>query len=329
MIADQVDIINMSFSTGNRTFNTACKLMDPTSAFSESLRDALNSEGIVLIGTTANNTNLALASANFCNLEEPGISQYTIAVGGLASSSPSTPWHNLLPHVTAEGGSMRLGGALKLKVANQTTLRNYVGTDLLAPGQRKRLYATGTNSGANAYLSTIYSGSSLAAPAVTGSAALIIQGMRAMGWPVSPQSVYSMLFIGADRSRFSFSTTTGVSETTDSVSGPDNAAGFGRHRTFAAQTAGWPGPWLASRPFKKILNSSGTNTWTRIVNSGNPIPSNRKEYRAVMHWFDEDLEESSDITMIIYNTCPSSGGPVQVDGTYLTTLASVLLCQML
>ena len=294
-VIDGVDIVNMSFSYGGQY---KCDYAQDFGTSNQALRDALDA-GIVPIGITGNNQIGA-----GCEIAWPGLRPEVVAVAGSDTSDDTVPFRDtdlslasthLLGGVpaTARGGYSFAAAAV----------------DLVAPGVVRRVPAASPGS----YSGQI-GGSSFAAPAVAGTAAIMLEGFRDAGWPTGsdPRRLMNNLYLLGDAWNGADVLVPGGS--VKLTGGVSAASGFGRLRARSpiSPATGLASPWYWSDTWWLMYN--GTTAY-QTINGGNPMPAGITEFKVVAAWYPTDLTSVDDVTISVLDTC-AGGGAIANDMSF-------------
>jgi hypothetical protein len=112
----------------------------------------------------------------------------------------------------------------------------------------------------------------------------------------------------------------GTSANGSTFSYVNSQVGYGRMRThwFLSGTGSDPSlgaPWTWGAT-SMVVTQGNTTTWN--INGGTPLPASATQYRVSVFWDEEDLQSVSDITLSLWDTCPSGGGTPTLIGQDIT-----------
>ena len=282
------DVVNLSF---RRPEGGICNRDGNCSGVNEAIRNATNA-GLIVVKSAGNQA----TNATDCSLTYPAWRPEVIAVGGLQAGPLALPVYSSAPR---DPQSSVGGVQVRYTIPTGTFTATAASLGLMSWGSHQVTPRTATSPIFDVV--TWYSGTSFAAPTVTGTTALMAHSMSPDGivyWP--GQTITNMLLLGdasAPENSPSGKRTIGLS----------NQFGFGRMRatTGAAMTAPWG--W-GSRTI-----SGGVGTRTFSVNSSGPESPLTREWRWVTASFENDLNQlTNDYTIRVVDACPPSGGRVTV-----------------
>lgn len=295
-VVDGVDIANMSFEYGGPY---ECSYVTSFGTSNQALRDALDA-GIVLIGITGNGQ-----VGVGCKIAWPGVRPEVVAVAGSNTVDTATAFRDT--DLTAPA-AYRLGGV-------SATSRGGAGffaaaVDLVAPG----VYTSLLDDGPDDYVAGTKTGSSFAAPAVSGLAALLLEGFRSAGWPTGgdPRRLMNNLYLQGDAWNGANVLLPGTSVKLSS--GVSAASGFGRVRARGpiSPASNLTVPWYWSDTWWTMYN--GTTAF-QPLNGGSPIPAGVTEFKIVAAWYPPDPSAVDDVILTLHDTC-GGGGLIGWDYSY-------------
>jgi len=164
-----------------------------------------------------------------------------------------------------------------------------------------------TWNGADGRYENGWAGSSLASPAMAGSAALLLEHFRVAGSASgfnSRRFMAHMMLLGDGWDGADVVVPGG---TQFMQNGPNSKSGFGRLRMRApyAPATNLVGPYHWASNVVTVM--PGT-VYSFAVNGAGPEPSGPTEFKVVAHWTPTDLGSTSDIALELWNTCPAGGG---------------------
>jgi hypothetical protein len=287
-VTDGVDVVNMSFGF------ESCTAIQNHGTSNESMTAALDA-GMLLFAATGNGSDQST-----CQIRWPAVRSEVVAVAGTDTSDSAVAFRDTILGNTC---SYRYGGVPCTTLSGVQFSASSVG--LVAPGFINNLFDAPPNS----YSSLC--GSSIATPAVTGSAALLLEHFRDAGSSSGTSArrfMAHMFLLGDAWNGESFGVPGG---TVYQSNGVNRKSGFGRLRMRApyAPATNLTAPW-----------SWGSSTATPISNStvfvdlfgGAAVPAGVTEFKVVAHWTPTDLNSTSDVTIELWNTCPAGGGASQI-----------------
>ncbi|MEM9463387.1 MAG: S8 family serine peptidase [Myxococcota bacterium] len=278
-LVDGVDVVNMSLGIGAGQCNPD---YDCTN---QALRNA-NNAGILVVAAAGN-----AGHPGTCTLGYPALRNEVLAVGSLSTDTN-------IDYDAATLLNSSSQGPIATEMHNGL-VRDTAGVDLTAPGCYTRHFTWGPNG----YNAGAPCGTSMASPIVAGTAANMRDMFDAIGW-VGPATdakalMVNMLLLG---DKWDYSTgadrSTGISDT----------SGFGRMKVHFPTSASLSGPWGWGWR-SEVLQQGETKTWT--VGSAAAESALVTQFKWAVTWFDNDLDESSDVVIRVYNTCPAGGGAPQ------------------
>jgi len=295
-VADGADVINLSW--GNAFCNTVETYLHDSGGLNTILRNALLA-GALPIASTGNTGN----DGSTCKIRHPAWRPHVLSVGALGSSSQTTSNVNSLGAWYENGTWGTARGGAKLRIGGGPTDRVFSGVDLVAPGCLTSFF----NNDSNGYYSgaDLHCGTSLASPAVAGTAALVRDAFNSLGWT------------GINSARWLMVNLLVMGDGWESVSGQKPRQGVGLISGAGRLKAHWPGGANLSAPFGwgtgyKTIKQGEVLSWP--VGSTDPESSLVTGWKGVITWFDSDLAQSSDLLMRVVDTC---GGLTDVwDSSY-------------
>ncbi|GEM_PF-2450475 len=226
-----------------------------------------------------------------CRIGYPGWRTEAFVVGGVDTSDESTPYG-----CTGMYGLSKLGG---MPHQQNGVNRSAAGIDVLAPAHISYHFAAGTN-GYDATYSNANGGTSYSTPIVSGTAALVKEHLMdwlGLGEPGRIASALLAMGDGMDGG--------------GSIGEPraDDFSGFGR---LVAHTDGasFEGPWGIGS-YAVNLSQGETVTLDVVHNGGPSVPSDLTEFRTAALWYEDDLNDTSDILLEVWDTC-APGGAVRL-----------------
>ncbi len=278
-LVDGIDVVNMSLGVG------AGRCDPDFDCANQAIRNA-NDAGILLVAAAGNANH-----PGTCTLDYPALRNEVLAVGSLATDTA-------VDYDTAT----LLGDSSQGPIATELhsgLVRDTAGVDLTAPG----CYTKHFTWGPNGYNGWAPCGTSMASPIVAGTAANMRDMFDSIGWngPVTDAKalMVNMLLLG---DKWNFSTGGDLSY------GISDTSGFGRMKAHFPTSASLSGPWGWGWR-TEVLQQGQTKTWT--VGSAAAESAWVTQFKWAVTWFDDDLDESSDVVIRVYDTCPAGGGAPQ------------------
>lgn len=277
-LVDNVDILNMSF-------NSDCSYPNINSSCSGA-RGALQTAyaaGILLVSGSGNGGQYNQ------DILFPAVRSEVLSVGAVDASNGFASYHDLVVDPISSIGPVNVVNAYG---ASATV----PGVDLVAP-HRMADYAER----ASGYRAIDCSGTSCAAPTVSGMAAQIIDGLDALGWTAILANSGRL----SNYMRLMGDASDGVSLNGESNSSVSHVAGYGRLFSHVPSSSDLTSPW-------------GVGTHAPIIYQGQllrysvwdagPESNSVTEWKWAVSWDEPNLTNMrSDITISVENTCAPSG----------------------
>jgi subtilisin family serine protease len=301
--ADGVDVLNHSYSWN------ACTDCDPDCTgygLTAAIRNSADA-GVLNVFAIGNN-----GDVGDCTAVYPATIRHGLAIGALSSSDASQSYDELS---MTEGLSGSSRGGMNIYSDGGWREEALAIADLVAPACHRYTYSR-VESPPWFYYNYADSawgcGTSMAAPVVTGSVALVKEALAASGYPVNNADVLlaHMLLMGD----------TWSSDFDQKVSlGMDQRSGAGRAHLWYPSSQDLTSPWGWGCHQFEISNGQ-----TRAFSVGSSGP----ESTSVMQWkvaltFDEpDLMDAADIDLEVWDTCPEGGGEVPITADVSTDIRS-------
>jgi hypothetical protein len=266
------DIVNASLG-----YDNACDPLFNPSGINTTISLAVTS-GVLVVVAAGNDGGAS------CTINHPAIRPPVLAVAGLNSSNASTTMANL----TLEGTSSRGGAPMLINGASTTT--SAVG--IAAPAVRTLTYGSPTLA---AYSSGSTTGSSFAAPVISGQAADFIDMLVANGLSSvahNPRLVKAAFYVMADRDSEFGQLTTGTS----------NFTGSGRSRIFKLNDAafGTTRAWVSG---STSVNASAVC----VTVASHPLPAAVTQFKVAAYYEEQgDFTTAADIDVQVREECSSS-----------------------
>jgi len=316
-IDDGVDIINMShgfsrLDENNQVVEVECDEAFNPGSINATIRNSYNAsgtEGVLYVAAVGQD--YAQEQNPPCRIGYPAVRPEVLSVAGALP---------ILPYTDAPLVSQNFKGGIATSVSpNAYPLRATSGVDLVAPVFSEFeyiLWAQG-NSGSSSYSTTHgYLGSSFASPVVAGSAALMKNSLHHTGWFNSknyPGRLKAVMLLNGDSMRMV------GGQIQYANTGTDAATGYGRLQAHydAPTSLGTGSGW-----------DMGTRTLAPSqvdyipINGEDPLPSNTRGLKAVMHWSESDYVQIADIVFSLQRVDCSSGvvlATTLYDATYNMT----------
>ena len=281
-VDEDVDIINMSLSIPNGECDASFDCM--TDAV-----QAAHDSGALVVASAGND-----GYTGACTVEYPALLPHVLAVGGTQSNdNVAYDDQGLMDRWVGNNHLWTATGPVGITLAGGGA-RNTAGVDIIAPGIYRRSFTTADN-----YNAGTWTGTSMAAPIMAGVAGNMRDMFDSIGWGSGGSDASSLmvnlLLLGDN---WDWNTDddlrTGISDTT----------GFGRAKvhfpTSASLTGPWGWGWRAEH-----LDEGETKSWT--VGGAGAESYAVEEFKWAVTWFDEDLENASDVVIRLYNTCAPGG----------------------
>jgi hypothetical protein len=291
-IADGVDVTNMSFRMGDcdgLSFNCG--------GMNEALERATDA-GIVNVAASGNYGSYGATS---CNLIYPSWRPDVLGVNGLDTSNLNQDYNTaILADDTT--GPFRASGRGPVPIRTFKGLSTTMsGIGLTAPAIYSYYFGGGTDS----YGGGNIAGTSFAAPTVAGAVANMRHAFNALNWPLGNDArmLMTVMFLMGDGWN-------GQSPGADTRTHTSSYSGFGRLHGHFPASASMTGPWgWGLRGF--VIHDKQTVSWT-VMDPG-PESSLFTQWKWVLTWFENDLNNVADIDISVWDTCPAGGGaPVMV-----------------
>ncbi|WP_249755765.1 S8/S53 family peptidase [Microvenator marinus] len=288
----------MNLSTSHKETNRC----NPTSSYTfEDAIEAAYQTGVLVVNGPDNVGSVPQTGA--CNLDSPGDLPTSFTVNGFASASSNC--QSDYQQCVIDGSASARGG-IDVTVSGLVRSRAMSGIDLQAPG---RITFRGSQSGNDGtIITTNTGGTSIAAPHVSGAAALVKHWLLATGrsWVNSPGRLHTVMLSMGDRHRGTVQSSTGF----------DYVHGAGK---------------LKLRPF---WNGSGIGAWGNHIRTATttsvglhtyypfsqPLPSGTENLKCVMqeHEYMANKTDVSDQYLQV-TLRDSSGGSCTSPGNPTTT----------
>lgn len=287
-ITDKLDVFDFS-SAGTCTCSVTCN----DCAMNASLYN-LQSSGVLWVNSLGDTED---DPSHSCNAQYPAMRREGLTVASV-DTTPQT--------VNYDTAGLRLKssrGGMDLPVYGEGTQSRAVAiADLAAPGCWTYQYFNPPSNGYAANLaSTNYGcGTSFAAPAVAGAAALLRQQLVVKGWIMaggvpSPDDVgtlmVNMLLMGDG-----YSYDLGGFRT----SGFDQRSGAGRVHMHYPSGANLTAPWGWGTHSISLANGEAATFW--VGSSGAESPS-VTQWKLALTWVETDYSQASDIIVRVYDSC--------------------------
>lgn len=267
-----VDVLNMSFTWINEVCDPATNISNLNEVFSQAL-----SAGMILVGAAGNLS----SPQSGCTMRYPSYRPEVIGVSGLDTQSDPAYSNTELASGSRIGPVPIIVGAIGRTTSGPfAAAPHFVSHVLGYPG---------------GYVST--SGTSYASPFVAGTIGLLRDALDRNNWgysaDVGGRLVAAAGLLG-DR-------WIGPAATTRSNNATGHRAGFGRFRGHFSDGVSLSSPWNW-RMGNFTVTASSTDVMTYS------LPSGTTQFKMVIAWFDDDMQDASDIVLRVKNTCPSGGG---------------------
>ncbi|MEZ4223094.1 MAG: S8/S53 family peptidase [Polyangiaceae bacterium] len=259
-VAQGADIVNMSVGYAQ---TVPCDSTYDCGGLNSAIRSATD-QGVLIVGGAGNKP-----WPGACNVVYPNTRPEVLTVGGVNTQNRTTDFNSTVLHGESSGGAMLI------HMATGTWGYDTV-VDLVGPYVVNFTGATSPDWYANS-ANTVFTGTSVASPAVAGSAARVLDGFRSIGWPENARTLRLNLLLMGDAAD---------GATQDRLFGASYTWGYGRpHVTVPA--AGWAaGPsWWGQSPFTL---QPGVTAYG-CVNGCQPMPSSVRQYNWVLFYEDADL----------------------------------------
>jgi hypothetical protein len=287
-VADGVDVLNISMWVG--TQNCANAATYDCGGLNAQLRAAVDA-GVLVVGIADNN-----GGTTQCTLSYPGWRPDVLTVGGVATE-PYLDYSSALRHPQSSFGAM----PIKLWTGQSQTA---AGVDLMAPYDVS-LYFTTPPASYGAWTAW-FGGTSYAAPAVAGGAALLREVFESTSWGGATDArilQVEMLLLGDRLFGSSWPGTWGLSAQT----------GYGRLRMHWPDSADLTAPWGWGDRTVSITNQQGVS-WT--VGNSYPESSAITDWKWAFTWKETNLDKVADIVIEVVDTCPAGGGEQLIMADY-------------
>jgi len=292
-VADGVDVLNHSYWWG------ACADCDPACTgfgFTNAIRDSANA-GVLNVFAIGNDGDLG-----YCNAEYPAVIRHGLTIGGLDSSDASQPYDSL-PMTSGQYASAR--GGMDIYSDGGWRQEALAIADLVAPACHRYTYSlVGYPWSMYTYAESAWGcGTSMAAPVVTGSVALVKEALSASGNPINNADLLlaHMLLMG-DSWQHDHGQKMGLTM--------DQRSGAGRMHLWYPSSQDLTAPWgWGCHQF--ALTNGETRSFS--VGDANPESTSIMQWKAALTFNEPDLMDAGDIDLEVWNTCPSGGGEVRVN----------------
>lgn len=227
----------------------------------------------------------------------PALRRDVLAAAALfAEVDPTTP-------ATYDASSIATyssNGGMSAQLWDGTPLsRVFAVADLAAPGGGTYWYDR-NELGQHAYSYGYGNGTSIAAPVIAGSAALMREAFYRAGWPAAISDarrfMVNMLLMGDG-----FHSDTG----NDWVIGMDRRSGAGRLHMHYPSSDNMTLPWYWDT--RTLVVSDGDEIRVPMYDAG-PEPTQATQFKLAMTWEEQSYQSIADITVDLWDTCPAGGG---------------------
>lgn len=292
-VADGVDVVNISLSMG-----PGCDVTFECFGVGLAIKNATDA-GVLVVHSAGNG-----GQTGDCNLFYPAWRPDVLSVGGLDSGSTFTDYDSM-PIWSDLDGSGSSTGSVQIWRHDGTTGASYrtAGIGLMAPAK----YNWNFYLSPNMYQSdSSIRGTSYAAPAVAGSAALLRDAFNSLGWGGMNDARFlqvNMLLLGD---------TWDAERNTDRRIGVSSWSGFGRVHLHRPSSDDLVAPW--GWGYRAVWVRNGE---THRFNVGGPgmEAAAVNQWKAAAAWYEKDLTSTAEIRMAVVDTC-AAGGPVTVAMDY-------------
>jgi len=297
-IEDGIDVFNRSGWWG---ICTNCDAQCTGGGYTATMRNMANA-GILYVTAIGNS-----GDPGGCTADYPATVRHGLAIGALGSHNDTSAYDDLsVASFTARGGmDIYSNGAWRY---NALAI-----ADLVAPGCIRNLNNfTGTWIGIYGYDTTGLCGTSLAAPVVTGSVALVKDALYQSGYAVNDVDILlaHMLLMGD-----------GYKSDSGQIMnlGVDQRSGAGRVHLWypSSQNLTPPAGWGCHK--FAITHNQTVSFW---VGPPGPESTSITQWKAALTFNEPDLMNAADIDLQVWNTCPEGGGEVLIMADLSTDIRS-------
>jgi hypothetical protein len=280
-VADGVDVINMSLSTGGSSGN--CNKNYNDGATNAAITNATNA-GVILVASAGDG-----GSSSGCNIGYPSLRTEVLSVGELDSSNNANSYTQLPIHSESSRGGMAInsyGGIL-------------AGVALIAPGVFTNQYQTSGSS--SLYASSTWHGTSFSAPAVAGMVGLMRNAWSSIGWQSSDARIMiaNALLMGD-----------GWNGTSTTSQGMNAVTGAGRPRMHWPTSTDLTAPWGWGQRSVSLTYAGQEVSWT--VGDAAAEDSRITQWKWAIHYTwngagTGGLSDITDVDFFVDNTCAPGG----------------------